>query len=631
MKRIRALSACIAWAVPALTLLTIGVGSAVANPVGVDPATVDATLATGGSITVDKTVNPPAIPPLVDICLVEDETGSFADDIANLQALAGPGGPLITALDGTGVNYASCAFGFRDFDQDNWGSSGDWVVRRLADVTAGGGGFVAGVPGLTAAGGNDTPEAQLEALHYIADTAHLAIDSNGDASKADTQDTPAGLQPTWRPLARRVALLATDAECHVTGDEDGWPGDAGTTSAATTAGILLANNITVIGLTPGGAGTNACVDTLAAGTGGTVQATTSTGADIVNAIVAGLQNLPVTVSPSVGPCDPDVTVTITPPSQTVTSGTGASFSEQIDVSATAAQGSTLHCAVTWLIDGNVVTDPTTGLPDLRFVQQISIDVPGIGLTPEIGTNEAGTDHIVTATVSAGGSPLSGVLVSFSVLSGPNAGQTSDPSKCTPPGCTTDAAGQVSWKYTGAFAVGTDVIQACFTFRDHEFCSRATKDWIDTTPPEASCRPSTNPAGSHIPPAGSSSLPGPKGGHNEDGFYQLFGTDLVGVASILVHDSGSSFISDPFANGDKVKIRQVPGATPRDTRPGPGVIVSKLRLKGDAVLVVTDTSGNVTRVSCLVPPPRSKGRRRPDRCERACHRGPLHLSGKEPPA
>jgi len=33
-----------------------------------------------------------------------------------------------------------------------------------------------------------------------------------------------------------------------------------------------------------------------------------------------------------------------------------------------------------------------------------------------------------------------------------------------------------------------------------------------------------------------------------------------------------------------------------------LIVSKLKLKGDAVLVVTDTLGNETRVSCLVPPP-----------------------------
>jgi hypothetical protein len=209
---------------------------------------------------------------------------------------------------------------------------------------------------------------------------------------------------------------------------------------------------------------------------------------------------------------------------------------------------------------------------------------------------------VTATVSAGGSPLPGTLVNFTVLSGPNAGQSSSGAECTPTGCTTDASGHVAWTYTGAFAVGQDVNEACLSFRDHRFCTRATKDWIDTRPPQAACRPSTNPAGSNIPPAGSSSLPGPKGGQNPDGFYQLFGSDLVGVASILVHDSGSSFVSDAFANGDRVKITQAQGARPSDTRPGPGVIVSKLKLKGDAVLVVTDTSGNVTRVSCLVPPP-----------------------------
>jgi hypothetical protein len=550
LKKTRALPARLAWAIAALALLTFCVGAAVADP-GVDPATVHATLAPGGSITVGKTVHTTAIPPLVDICLVEDETGSFGDDIDNLQALAGPGGPLITALDATGVNYASCVYGFRDFDQDSWGNAGDWVVRRLADVTPGGGGFVAGVPALTAGGGNDTPEAQLEALHYIADTAHPAIDSNGNASTADAQDTLAGQQPSWRPLTRRVALLATDAECHVTGDAGGWPGDAGTTSAATTAGILAANGITVIGLTPGGAGTNTCVDTLASGTGGSVQATTSSGSDIVNAIVAGLQNLPVTVTHAVGPCDPNLTVTITPPSQTVTSGDDALFSEQVDVSPAAAQGSTLNCTVTWLIDGNVVIDPATGQPDPRFVQHITIDVPGIQLDPATATNEAGTNHTVTATVSAGGSPLAGTLVDFTVLTGPNAGQTSAPSECTPSGCTTDAAGHVAWTYTGAFAVGQDVIEACFSFRDHRFCTRATKDWIDTTPPQAACRPSTNPAGNNIPPAGSSSLPGPKGGQNPDGFYQLFGSDLVGLASILVHDSGSSFVSVPFANGDRV--------------------------------------------------------------------------------
>jgi hypothetical protein len=33
-----------------------------------------------------------------------------------------------------------------------------------------------------------------------------------------------------------------------------------------------------------------------------------------------------------------------------------------------------------------------------------------------------------------------------------------------------------------------------------------------------------------------------------------------------------------------------------------VLVSHLKLNGDALLTVTDTSGNATTVQCLVPPP-----------------------------
>jgi hypothetical protein len=122
---------------------------------------------------------------------------------------------------------------------------------------------------------------------------------------------------------------------------------------------------------------------------------------------------------------------------------------------------------------------------------------------------------------------------------------------------------------------------------------------DVTPPVASCIETTNPSGKNVPASGPNAG---KSGQNPDGFYQLVGTDNVGVASIVVADSGSSFVSNPFASGDKVKITQAPGATPSDSRPGPGGIVSQLKLKGDAVLVVTDTSGNVTRVGCRVPPP-----------------------------
>jgi len=187
------------------------------------PATVDATVFPGGSVQINKTVHLPAFPPVFDLCLVQDETGSFIEDFPVMAAQI-PG--LIAALDASGSDYATCVAGFRDFAQNGWGDPGDWVYRRVADVTAGGGGFTAGVPLLSAGGGNDLPEAQLEALHYLATPAQPAIDSNGDADTTDANDTPAGQQPTWRAGSQRIVLLSTDADCHVQGDAGGWPGDA---------------------------------------------------------------------------------------------------------------------------------------------------------------------------------------------------------------------------------------------------------------------------------------------------------------------------------------------------------------------------------------------------------------------
>ena len=120
---------------------------------------------------------------------------------------------------------------------------------------------------------------------------------------------------------------------------------------------------------------------------------------------------------------------------------------------------------------------------------------------------------------------------------------------------------------------------------------------DITAPSARCVQGVNPAGK-IPAAGDN----PKSGQNPDGFYQLLAADNVGIASVQVCDGGSSFCSAPFLPNDYVKITQAQGATPADNRPGPGVLASHVTLNGDAVLTVTDTSGNVTTVACLVPAP-----------------------------
>ncbi|MCK5123242.1 MAG: hypothetical protein KAQ87_03795, partial [Candidatus Pacebacteria bacterium] len=52
------------------------------------PSGVEATLSIGESIDVDKTVETPEIPPKIDVCLLEDETASFSDDIIHLQTAA---------------------------------------------------------------------------------------------------------------------------------------------------------------------------------------------------------------------------------------------------------------------------------------------------------------------------------------------------------------------------------------------------------------------------------------------------------------------------------------------------------------------------------------------------------------
>ncbi|GEM_PF-4475047 len=96
---------------------------------------------------------------------------------------------------------------------------------------------------------------------------------------------------------------------------------------------------------------------------------------------------------------------------------------------------------------------------------------GIVLGPTDATNPVGTQHTVTATVTdSQGHPLSGVLVSFDVLSGPNVGKTGTD--------TTDANGQATFTYTDDNGAGTDQIQASFlvSVEETKFSNIVTKTW-----------------------------------------------------------------------------------------------------------------------------------------------------------
>lgn len=235
--------------------------------------------------------------------------------------------------------------------------------------------------------------------------------------------------------------------------------------------------------------------------------------------------------------------------------------------------------------------------------ELTAALPEITLDPPTATNAAGDNHTVTATVEQGGNPVVGTLVSFSVAAGPNTGEVSDPGECsTDPNCNTDAAGQTSWTYTSNGATGTDVIVACFTdTTGQEHCTRATKEWVDRTPPKAACVETVNPHGKNVPPAGSTTLPGSRGGQNEDGFYELLAKDNLPGVTIFVNGFG------PFDSGDKIKVTEAPGAIPSQKKIGSiigqaGAVLWHLILNSDPVLTATDAAGNVTTVTCLVPPP-----------------------------
>jgi Nidogen-like/FG-GAP repeat/Thrombospondin type 3 repeat len=112
----------------------------------------------------------------------------------------------------------------------------------------------------------------------------------------------------------------------------------------------------------------------------------------------------------------------------------------------------------------------------------------ISLSPPTATNPTGTSHTVTATITQVGSPVAGKTVTFSVDSGPDAGQTGTG--------VTDANGQASFTYTNNGTAGTDTISASFDDQGTLRTATATKTWVSGThaiEPLAGCTTNTLPA------------------------------------------------------------------------------------------------------------------------------------------
>ncbi|HEY2730008.1 MAG TPA: hypothetical protein VGK52_08695 [Polyangia bacterium] len=126
----------------------------------------------------------------IDVMLLEDLTGSFADDLVTVNGVSSTlANDLLSSNAGTLIGVAS----FKDKPFVPFGEPGSYVYKLELPLTNTAGSFVSTLANLSAAGGGDLAEAQVEALNLL------------------SQDDAAGFRPSFPHLV----VVATDAPPHV--------------------------------------------------------------------------------------------------------------------------------------------------------------------------------------------------------------------------------------------------------------------------------------------------------------------------------------------------------------------------------------------------------------------------------
>jgi len=348
------------------TLFSMVIAAAAAAAPGVTPSTVTATLLPGQSATISKLVETSPIPPNPDIFFLADTTGSMGGAVANVRA--GNANVMATVIGA----QPTAQFGVGEYKD-----VGDVFVYRLNQaITANQTAVNTGMNQWFASGGGDTPECQLSALLQLA-TSPLT---------------------GFRIGSSRIVVWFGDAVGHDPCN--------GATEATATAALQLAG-IRVIAISTGAAnnldGTGQATR-IANATGGVFLSGASDD-EVSDAILEGLSNLPVIVTHAVT-CDPGVSASLTPASQTAVSGTTFTFSETYGVNAGTLAG-TYGCTVQFLLNGMSGGD--------AFKETITITVPA----PDLAIAKTGPAQVtegdnITYTLTArnlGPTTATGVTVS----------------------------------------------------------------------------------------------------------------------------------------------------------------------------------------------------------------------------
>ena len=243
-------------------------------------------------------------------------------------------------LDAEGIEFRGAVAGFVDFAQSYWGGSwtygNDWVYTLYQDMTSNKETWLSGIGALKTNNGGDYPEAQLAALMSAANGA--SWDSNGDSDLDDPEDTGPGEDPSWTDDSTKIVILVTDASYHIAGDAGGWPGP----SYAATVAALNAEGIHVVILST----TTSPYTSLASDTGGAVKEIEDDSSDIVEALMAALEEVLTDVWYEVD-CPDGIDVSLDPVMHDdVSGGSVLAFTETITVASDAEPGD-YTCTVTF--------------------------------------------------------------------------------------------------------------------------------------------------------------------------------------------------------------------------------------------------------------------------------------------